>query len=150
MKIGIISDTHGRLSDKCKDIFKQVDVIFHAGDIGSLSVIEELEQIAPVYAVCGNMDFGEIAKKYPRTDLIEINNLYFFLMHEPFRLNIDPKAAGVNCVIFGHTHIPEVQEKDGIFYINPGSASLPKWGRNPTVALCDIKGRDIKVDIVEL
>ncbi len=150
MKIGIISDTHGKLHNKCKDIFCGVNAIFHAGDIGSISVINALKEIAPVYAVSGNMDFGEIAKMFPKTDLIEINNFYFFLMHEPFRLDIDPEAAGVNCIIYGHTHLPEIKKINGIFYVNPGSATFPKWGQKPTVALCDIQQEDMEINIIEL
>ncbi len=143
MKIGIISDTHGRLSDKVLELFKGAEAIFHAGDIGSPKVIEALEELAPVYAVSGNMDFGTLAERFPRKDYIELDGLFFHIMHEPYLLDIDPAAAGIDCVIFGHTHEPFCQERQGVLFINPGSATFPKRGNSPSVACCNIKDKKI-------
>ena len=150
MKIGIISDTHGRLAEKVLDVLDGIDVIFHAGDIGSLSVVDALESVAPVFGVCGNMDGIEIAKRFPRRDLVELAGECFYIIHEPYLLDIDPKTAGVDCVIFGHTHIPLIEKRDGVLFINPGSASVPKYKNPPTVAVCEIKEGSLKPSILSL
>ena len=150
MKIGVISDTHGVLPEGVLDLFQGADAILHAGDIGPLEIVKELEAAAPVRAVCGNMDYGKVARLYPRTDMFELGGLYFYLMHEPYLLDIDPRAAGVSCVVFGHTHIPTAEEKDGVLFFNPGSASRPKWGRAPTVGMLEIEGGRLKAEIIEL
>ncbi len=149
-KIGILSDTHGRMPAKALDVFKEADAIFHAGDIGSLSIIEALESIGPVYAVSGNMDGSEIRRRFPRKDLIEIGRYCFYLIHEPHLLDIEPATAGVHCVVFGHTHVPFKEERDGVLFINPGSASLPGYKNPPTVALCSLDRQGIKAEIVSL
>ena len=150
MKIGILSDTHGRLPAKALDVLKEADAIFHAGDIGSLSVIEALETIGPVHAVSGNMDGNEIRRRFPRKDVIEIDKYCFYLIHEPHLLDIDPATAGVHCVIFGHTHVPFKEERDGVLFINPGSVSLPGYRNPPTLALCSLDLHGIKAEIVSL
>jgi len=150
MKIGIISDTHGRLSGKVLELFSGVEAIFHAGDIGSPKVIDALEELAPVYAVRGNMDYGPLATRFPRKEFVELDDLFFHIIHEPHLLDIDPAAAGIDCVIFGHTHEPYCKEKDGVLFINPGSASLPRYGQSPSVACCTIDGKIITPKIYPL
>ncbi len=149
MKIGVLSDTHGIIPDTCLEILKDVKLLIHAGDIGGLGVIERLRELADVKAVCGNMDSGALCKRFPRTYLFEIKGKYFYLMHEPYLLDIDPKAAGVDCVIYGHTHIPKIEERDGVLYLNPGSVGVPKLGLGPTVALLEITEDKINAKIVE-
>lgn len=144
MKIGIISDTHGSLPQKVFGLFEGVKAIFHAGDIGSFSVIEDLADIAPVYAVAGNMDRGALAKRFPKTDLIEIDDFCIYMVHEPYLLDIDPVAAGINCVIFGHTHAAHIEKKEGVLFLNPGSASIPRFGQRPSVMVCHMDGKDIR------
>ena len=150
MKIGIISDTHGSLPQKVLTLFKGVKAIFHAGDIGSFSVIEDLADIAPVYAVAGNMDRGALAKRFPKTDLIELNDFCVYMIHELYLLDIDPATAGVNCVIFGHTHTPHIEEKGGVLFVNPGSASIPRFGQSPSVMVCHVKGKDLHPTLLKL
>ena len=149
MRIGVLSDTHGRIPETCLEMLNGVELFIHAGDIGGLQVIKRLGKLADVRAVCGNMDSGSIRKRFPRTDLFEAKGKYFYLMHEPYLLDIDPRAARVDCVIYGHTHIPKMEEKDGVIYLNPGSAGAPKPGRRPTVALLEITGNKIGAEIIE-
>ncbi len=150
MKIGIISDTHGRLSEKVFEHFKGVEAIFHAGDIGSISIIEGLKKIAPVHAVSGNMDRGSLAKRFPKTKLVDLNGFWIYMIHELFLIDVDPDAAGINCVIFGHTHTPHIEKKEGILFINPGSAGVPRLGQRPTVMVCHINGKDMRPILLEL
>ncbi len=149
MKIGILSDTHGRLPSRVLDLFDDVDLIFHAGDIGSLEVIEALESLAPVHAVSGNMDGGTISRRFPRKDMIEAGKMCFYLVHEPYNIDIDPVAASVNCVIFGHTHQVTIEEKGSVLFLNPGSVCLPRRGP-ATVIKCLLSGNRLKPEIMTL
>ncbi len=151
MKIGIISDTHGNLPEKALELFKGVDAILHAGDIGSTSVIGELEQIAKVFAVAGNMDGAVIRQHFPRKDFIDLDIISLYLIHEPYLLDIEPKAAGIDMVVFGHTHTPYIEKKDGVLFLNPGSVSMPRLGEKPSVMLCDIdENKNVQPKIIYL
>ena len=132
-KIGIISDTHGLLRPEVIHEFKDVDMIIHAGDIGSNDVLESLESVANVYCVRGNTDNGELAAYLPKTEVIEVGNLYLYLIHDINELDLNPAAAGFNAVVFGHSHIPKIRVKDGVHFFNPGSAG-PKRFKMPTSA----------------
>jgi len=125
--IGVISDTHSLLRSQVKDLFQGVDMIIHAGDIGSLEVMEKLREIAPLVAVRGNCDRGSWAFDIPMTELVEVGEYSFYILHDIGQLDIDPKAAGVNGVIYGHSHKPEAFKKDGILYLNPGSAGPKRF-----------------------
>ncbi len=150
MKIAIISDTHGHIEDRVLEVFRGAEAIFHAGDIGSFRVIEVLSSIAPVYGVSGNMDGMEIRRRFPAKDLVEFGGHSFYLIHEPRLLDIDPGAAGVDSVIFGHTHSPLIERRDGVLFINPGSASLPRYKRPPTVICCEMEGGRLVPSLITL
>jgi putative phosphoesterase len=130
MVAGIISDTHGRISKQALEALKESDVIFHAGDVGSPEVIKSLEKIAPVYPVRGNTDMGVWARNLPMTQLVEIGGKSFFVLHNLMALDIDPKSAGIDVVVYGHTHVPSEERREGVLYFNPGSAG-PKRFRLP-------------------
>ena len=138
--IGVISDTHGLLRrDVCR-IFNGVDMIVHAGDVGSMDVLNSLETIAPVTAVYGNMDGGIIAAFLNESEIFEFCGFKFQLLHDLSRLTIDPAAFGIHGVIAGHSHFPEVKTENDILYLNPGSAGP---GRpNKPVSLAKITVRD--------
>ena len=112
--IGVISDTHGRIPCDVPKTFKNVDLIIHAGDIGDETVLDKLSKIAPVMAVRGNMDYGKWTQQLPDTETIEIGQIVLFVVHIARRLDADPDNAGFKAVISGHTHRPEVYEKNGI------------------------------------
>ncbi len=150
MRLGVISDTHGELPEGVLEQFAGTDAILHAGDIGPIDIVHQLEAVAPVRAVQGNMDYGQVADIYPRTDMFELGGAFFYLMHEPYLLDLDPSAAGISCVVFGHTHIPTVEERDGVLFLNPGSAGRPKWGSRPTVAILQINDGVVRAEIVEI
>jgi putative phosphoesterase len=148
--IGIISDTHGHIPPGLPDAFKNVDHIIHAGDIGDDRVLTRLAKIAPVTAVRGNMDFGKWTEKLPENETIEIGGKILIVLHIASHLNIDPQKAGCKAVISGHTHRPDVYEKGGVIFINPGSASYPKFGQPGSAALVTIKGARFSVEIIRL
>ncbi len=148
--IGVISDTHGHLPLAVAKAFKTVDLIIHAGDIGDETVLAELEKIAPILAVRGNMDFGNWASQLPATEIIEIGQITLAVTHIASRLNEQPQKGGIKAVISGHTHRPDVFEKNGITYVNPGSASYPKFGQPGSAAIIRIKGADLSVEFIRL
>jgi len=148
--IGVISDTHGLIPSGVTNAFKDVDLIIHAGDIGDEKVLDKLSKIAPVAAVRGNMDFGKWTGQLPETEIIEIGQIVLYVIHIANRLDADPAKTGFKAIISGHTHRPDVYQKNGIMFINPGSASFPKFGHPASAALIQIKGDDLGVKLIGL
>ena len=145
--IGVISDTHGHLRGEAAEALKGVDLIIHAGDIGKPEVLEALAKIAPVHAVRGNMD-GHWAFGLPETEVVEIGDFLLYVLHDVFRLDIDPAAAGFVAVINGHTHTAAIENRQGVLYLNPGSAASFK--SPATVALLRIRDNSLQAEVVEL
>ncbi|MEJ2728557.1 MAG: metallophosphoesterase family protein [Deltaproteobacteria bacterium] len=148
--IGVISDTHGRIPSGVLQAFKNVDLIIHAGDIGDQAVLDQLSKIAPVAAVRGNMDFGKWAAQLPETEVVEIGQTVLYVLHIVNRLDIEPEKSGYKAVISGHTHRPDVHEENGVTFINPGSASYPKFGQPGSVALIQIKEDHLDSKLIDL
>ena len=148
--IGVISDTHGHVPSSVTNAFNDVDLIIHAGDIGEETVLKKLSKIAPVAAVRGNMDFGKWTGRLPETEIIEIGQIVLYILHIANRLGGDPAKTGYKAVISGHTHRPDMYEKNGVMFINPGSASYPKFGQPASAALIQIKGDDLRVKFIRL
>jgi uncharacterized protein len=147
IRIGIISDTHGLLRPEIYTLFKGVHYIIHAGDIGNDAIIHDLEQIAPVCSVLGNTDSAFKFPDLSSTAYFETQNSSLIVLHDRNHLDIDPLTAGFNGVIYGHTHIPRVENKNGVVYINPGSAGPRRLDLPICVALLDITGTDLKVNL---
>ena len=120
--VGVISDTHGLLRPEVFEVLKGVDLIVHAGDIGSPQIIDALRKLAPVSAIRGNVDRGMWAEEFSETEIVAIDNLHLYVLHDLGQLDLDPAAAGFRVVVYGHSHIPSVVEKQGVVYLNPGSA----------------------------
>lgn len=120
--VGVISDTHGLLRPQAVAALAGVDVIVHAGDIGAADVLAELARIAPVTAVRGNNDRGAWAAAIPETATLDVGGARLYVLHDRHELAIDPRAAGVAVVIAGHSHRPALEERDGVLFVNPGSA----------------------------
>jgi len=120
--VGVISDTHGLLRPEAVRALGGVDLIVHAGDIGSPEVMEGLGRLAPVRAVRGNNDRDAWARAYPTTEVVEIGGVSIYLLHDLADLDLDPRAAGFAVVISGHSHRPRAERRDGVLYLNPGSA----------------------------
>ena len=122
MRVGLISDTHGLLRPEALAYLEGSDAIVHAGDIVDPMILERLRGIAPVTAVRGNNDFGGWAQKIPETAVVRVAGVSIYVLHDLAQLGIDPRAAGHRVVIAGHSHKPRVEERDGVLYVNPGSA----------------------------
>ncbi|KRR14627.1 phosphodiesterase [Bradyrhizobium jicamae] len=120
--VGIISDTHGLLRPEAKRRLAGVDHIIHGGDIGRPDIISELRRIAPVTAIRGNVDTGDWATEYADTELVRLAGRAIFVLHDLKTLRIDPVACGIDVVVSGHSHVPNINTVDGVLYLNPGSA----------------------------
>ena len=149
MNIGVISDTHSLIRPEALDALRGSELIIHAGDIGSIEVITALEKIAPVRAVRGNNDRDAWAKCFPETDVIEVENRFIYLLHDLHELDLDPKAAGFEVVITGHSHKPSISEKNGVLYLNPGSAGPRRFSLPISLAKLSLGGK-VEAKIVEL
>jgi putative phosphoesterase len=120
--VGVISDTHGLLRPEAVELLRGSEHIIHAGDIGEPEIIPELEKIAPVTAIRGNVDTQEWARRFAETEVVELAGLYLYIIHDANALDLNPKVAGFTAVISGHSHKPKQEVKDGVLYFNPGSA----------------------------
>ena len=120
--VGVISDTHGLLRPEALEALEGVDLIVHAGDIGGPQIIDALRELAPVVAIRGNVDRGVWADQFSATEIMEVDGLLLYVLHDLAQLDLDPAAARFRVVIYGHSHDPKIAEKQGVVYLNPGSA----------------------------
>jgi uncharacterized protein len=134
LRIGIISDTHGLLRPEAEQELAGVAHIIHAGDIGRADVLVKLRRIAPVTAVRGNIDTGDLAKCYPDTQMVRLGERSFYVLHDLQDLRIDPAACGIDVVVSGHSHRPRIETIDGVLYLNPGSAGPRRFKLPITLA----------------
>ncbi len=149
-KIGLISDTHGLLRAEALDALRGSDLIVHAGDVGDPKIPEALRQIAPVVAVRGNVDTAEWAKSLPESAVAEAGAVHIYVLHDSNALDLDAKAAGFHIVVSGHSHKPGRSERNGVVYINPGSAGPRRFNLPVTVARLDLGETPWKVEFVDL
>jgi putative phosphoesterase len=150
MLIGVISDTHGLLRPEALVALAEAEHILHAGDVGDAAILDELRKIAPVTAIRGNVDvWGECAE-LPATEMVELGGRMFYLVHSVHDLDLNPAAAGVAVVVSGHSHKPAVERKQGVMYLNPGSAGPRRFKLPITVALVVVGEEDVSARIVEL
>jgi putative phosphoesterase len=157
MKIGVISDTHGFINPAAFDYFKDVELILHAGDIGTPDIITDLEAFAPVTAVLGNTDGFAFAGRYPEREIIYIKGKQVYLTHAVINGNRqipsvmeDISNHAPDIVIFGHTHMQHAYEKKGIFFFNPGSAGPVREGTRPGVGVLTIADTGLSHEIFYL
>lgn len=137
--IGLISDTHGYMAPAVMDIFKDVDAVIHAGDIGSNSILRQLESIAPVTAVKGNCDTNLLAMLLEDLEFVSFGPYEIAVAHKPSRIKPLIEGGFTGILVFGHTHIPEVFKSHGQLFINPGSPTEPRAeDRRGSVAILTI------------
>jgi uncharacterized protein len=148
--VGIISDTHGLVRPEAARALKGSELLIHAGDIGNPQVIEQLHEIAPTFVVRGNNDRGAWAADLPVTQVVEVGELLFYVLHEISQLDVDPAVAGFAAVVSGHSHQPSIQFRDGVLYLNPGSAGPRRFSLPVAVARVHVSGRQMRPEIVEL
>jgi hypothetical protein len=127
MRIGLISDTHGLLRPEALDFLAGSDHIVHGGDIGGPDILERLAAIAPLTVVRGNNDTAPWARAIPETVRVDFGAVALYVIHDLKQLDIDPRAAGVRVVVSGHSHRPACFEREGVLYVNPGSAGRRRF-----------------------
>lgn len=150
MLIGLISDTHGLLRPEALAALQGCERIIHAGDIGKPAVLDGLRALAPVEVIRGNIDTADWAQALPDRLDLHIGDLRLHVLHDLKELDIDPQAAGIDVVIAGHSHQPNIERRNGVLYINPGSAG-PRRFRLPTsLALLRLEGGNAQAELIRL
>jgi putative phosphoesterase len=149
-RVGVISDTHGLLRPEAIAFLQGCDHIVHGGDIGDAAILDRLSDIAPVTAVRGNNDRGRWAEAVAETELFQLGEVFVYALHDLALLDIDPAAAGVRVVVSGHSHKPLVEQRDGVLYVNPGSAGPRRFSLPVSVADLTIEGENVTAQIVQL
>ena len=148
--IGIISDTHGLVRPQALEALKDVDMILHAGDIGSQDVLDTLNAIAPVVAVRGNNDKADWARSLPDWEVVEVGNVSIYMLHDVKEIDISPSGAGFQVVVSGHSHRPAVAEQRGVLYVNPGSAGPRRFTLPVSLAHLHVADEKVHAKIIEL
>jgi putative phosphoesterase len=149
-RIGVISDTHGLVRPQALRALRGADLIVHAGDVGTPEVLDALRAIAPVVAVRGNNDRGRWANALAETEVVKQSGRALYVLHDVNELDVDPRAAGYDAVIAGHSHQPRVERRDGVLYLNPGSAGPRRFRLPVSVARIRIDARRLQAEIVTL
>ncbi|MEW6174300.1 MAG: metallophosphoesterase family protein [Pseudomonadota bacterium] len=150
MRIGLISDTHGLLRPEAVAALQGCAQIIHAGDIGKPHVLDGLRVIAPLEAIRGNIDTADWAQVLPERLDLRIGGLTLHVLHDLKQLDIDPLAAGVDVVIAGHSHKPKVERRDGVLYVNPGSAGPRRFSLPISLALLELNDGQAQVELISL
>jgi putative phosphoesterase len=155
MRVGLISDTHGRLRSEVFDRFRDVDRILHAGDIGPVGLLVELEAVAPVTAVYGNTDRPQVRAEVDAVAELELAGRRVVVVHGDQHGSLTPEALrnaypGADIIVYGHTHRPRVDRLDGVLVVNPGSAGAARFGLAPSVGILTLGGDEATVELIEL
>lgn len=148
--VGIISDTHGLLRPEAVKALTGSSLILHAGDIGKPEVLQELQLIAPTIAVRGNNDKGAWAEQIPERETVEVGSVLIHLLHIVKELTLNPKETDIRVIISGHSHKPLIEEREGILFLNPGSAGPRRFKLPISVAHLYLDGSAVSASIIEL
>lgn len=149
-KVGLISDTHGLLREGVMKALRGSELILHAGDVGDPGILDSLRELAPVVAVRGNIDTHDWARQLPESEVVEASGVVFYMLHDVKALDLNPRAAGFHVVVSGHSHKPGQTERDGVLYVNPGSAGPRRFNLPITVARMDLSRKPWAVEFVDL
>jgi len=156
MRLGIVSDTHGLLRPEILPKLEGVERILHIGDVGKISILDELAKIAPVTAIRGNVDREGACAKLPETEVVLIEDSvqgshYIYMLHDLKTLHLDPAAGKFAAVLHGHTHVPNFYTRKGVLYFNPGSCGPRRFELPVTIGLLTItKSGALQPEIVDL
>jgi putative phosphoesterase len=141
MKIGLISDTHGLLRPAAIEALTGSDWILHAGDIGAPEILDRLREIAPVTAIRGNIDTAPWAQSLPETTDADLGGVRFHILHDLHTLR---SPRGFDVIVSGHSHKPVETRRDGVLYLNPGSAGPRRFKLPITVARLDLPSMQVE------
>ncbi len=148
--IGLISDTHGLLRPEAISVLAGSDLIVHAGDIGKPEVLAELKKIAPLAAIKGNVDRGDWARGVPERRSVRVGGHRLYLIHNVNELDFDPLKRNIRVVISGHSHKPVIVERDGVLFVNPGSAGPRRFKLPVAVGKIFVDETDVRAQIIEI
>ncbi len=149
LRVGLISDTHGLLRQEAKAFLVGCDHIVHCGDVGAASIIVDLAVLAPLTVVRGNNDKGTWAESLPDSDMVQLGSAFVYVLHDLAQIDIEPSAAGIHAVVFGHSHKPSVRTENGVLFVNPGSAGPRRFRLPIAVGELVIEGTSVSARIIE-
>jgi uncharacterized protein len=149
MMVGVISDTHGLLRPEALEALRGSDHIVHAGDVGAPGILDALTRIAPLTVIGGNVDTEPWARRLPKTELVELGGVRIYVVHDRAQLDVRPEGAGIRAVIYGHSHEPKIEEKNGVLYFNPGSAG-PRRFKLPVSLGRLVIEKDVRAELIQL
>ena len=146
----MISDTHGLLREEALAALRGSELILHAGDVGDQQILARLREVAPVFAVRGNIDTAPWCNGLPETQIIETEAAAIYMLHDGKQLDLDPASAGFHIVVSGHSHKPERIERNGVLYLNPGSAGPRRFHLPISLARLNLGSRPWQIELLEL
>jgi uncharacterized protein len=150
MLIGVISDTHGLLRPDAREALAGVEQVIHAGDIGSPEIVPRLAEIAPVTAIRGNVDTQGWAQDFPPWEVVTLAGRTIYVIHDLGDFDLDPSAAGFDMVVSGHSHMPRIETREGVVYLNPGSAGPRRFRLPITIATVDLATTPLRPTIRQI
>lgn len=150
MLVGVISDTHGLLRDEVRAALRGTEHILHAGDVGDPAILNKLREIAPLTAIRGNVDTSGTCARLPATEIVELGGCLIYMLHSVHDLDLKPESAAIHVVVSGHSHQPSVQSRNGVLYLNPGSAGPRRFRLPVTCALLRVEQGEARAEIVPL
>jgi putative phosphoesterase len=150
LRVGVLSDTHGLLRPEARAFLLGCDHIIHGGDVGTAQVLEDIAAIAPLTAVRGNNDTGPWARKLRETELIRLGGVFAYVIHDLAQLDVDPQAARVSVIVSGHSHVPKIEQRAGILFVNPGSCGPRRFRLPISVAELTIGGTQVRARTLTL
>jgi putative phosphoesterase len=160
VRLGVISDTHipsraPGIPRRVLEIFEGVGLILHAGDVSVRAALDELAAVAPVHAVAGNIDDPSLRAELPEQVRLDIEGVAIGMIHDSGpskgrRERMRRRFPGCRVVVYGHSHMPVVEDREGLLLLNPGSACDPRRAKVPTVAILEVAGGDVSAELVEL
>ncbi|WP_137819272.1 metallophosphoesterase family protein [Pseudomonas sp. 2FG] len=150
VKIGLISDTHGLLRPEALAALQGCEHILHAGDIGKAEILDTLRELAPLSVVRGNNDRGEWVSSLPEHLKLNLAGVSLYLLHDLAELRLDPAAEGIRVVVSGHSHKPKREERNGVLYLNPGSAGPRRFKLPISVGLLHVDDQGVRGELIDL
>jgi putative phosphoesterase len=150
VRVGLVSDTHGLLRPEAMAALRGSEHVIHAGDIGDVEILRRLSAVAPVTAVRGNNDVGDWADAVPTTQRLDLLGTRIYVIHDLATLDIDPAAEGIDVVVSGHSHRPQRERRQGVLYVNPGSAGPRRFRLPIAVGILTIDSEGVEAELLTL
>jgi putative phosphoesterase len=150
MLIGVISDTHGLLRPEALAALRGSDHILHAGDVGDPQILDQLQELAPVTGIRGNIDRSGPCARLPAIETVDLAGKSIYMLHDRNGLDLDPAAAGFAAVISGHSHQPAIEWRKDVLYFNPGSAGPRRFSLPVSVGFLTIENSILSARLLTL